>query len=72
MAVLGYRDVNVKGTDMQAKSNIIIHMGASVWTAKVRGADGKFVEFNLRAMDGKQQHNFRRELVKAFREAGLS
>jgi hypothetical protein len=54
------------------KTNIVIHMGASVWTANVRGADGKFVEFNLRNMDGKQQHNFRRELVKAFREAGVS
>lgn len=54
------------------KTNIIIHMGASAWTAKVRGADGNFVTFDIRAMDGKQQHTFRRELVKAFREAGLS
>ena len=54
------------------KPNIIIHMGASTWTAKVRGGDGKFVTFDIGRMDGKQQHTFRRELVKAFREAGLS
>lgn len=57
---------------MSKQPNIVVHMGASTWTANVRGADGKFVEFDLRAMDGKQQHNFRRELVKAFREAGVS
>jgi hypothetical protein len=34
-------------------------------------ADDNFVTFNLRKMERREQHRFRRELVKAFREAGL-
>jgi hypothetical protein len=33
------------------KPNIAIHMGASIWTAKVRAAHDNFVTFNLRKMD---------------------
>jgi hypothetical protein len=51
----------------QMKPNIIIRMGAPYFDARVRGADGKFVHFNLRRLDKKAQHQFRRELVKAFR-----
>lgn len=54
---------------MRKQANIIIHYGASTWTAKVRGADGEFVTFDLRAMGRKEQHVFRRELTKAFRES---
>lgn len=52
------------------KANIIIRMGAPYFDARVRGADGNYVHFNLRTMDKKSQHQFRRELVKAFRIAG--
>lgn len=52
------------------KANIVIHYGASTWTARVRAANGEFVTFDLRKMDRKQVHNFRWELTKAFREAG--
>jgi hypothetical protein len=53
------------------QSNIIIHYGASTWTAKVRDGTGKFVEFDLRIMPTREQNTFRKELTKAFREAGL-
>jgi hypothetical protein len=53
------------------QSNIIIHYGASTWTAKVRDGTGKFVEFDLRIMSTREQNTFRKELTKAFREAGL-
>lgn len=53
------------------KPNIIIRMGAPYFDARVRGADGTFVHFNLRKLDKSGLHAFRRELVKAFREAGL-
>jgi hypothetical protein len=55
---------------MKRGANILIHMGASTFTADVRGADGNPVRFNLRQMDKQQEHRFRRELVKAFRKAG--
>lgn len=54
-------------------SNIIIRMGASKFTADVRGADGTFVHFNLNKLakdpkaNARALHNFRRELTKAFR-----
>ena len=51
------------------KPNIIIRMGAAYYDARVRGADGNYTHFNLRKLDKKQQHVFRRELVKAFRIA---
>lgn len=50
-----------------SKPNIIIRMGAPYFDARVRGADGNFVHFNLRKLDKRAQHEFRRELVKAFR-----
>ena len=34
-----------------SRPNIVIHMGASTWTAKVRAGDGKFVTGNLRKME---------------------
>jgi hypothetical protein len=49
------------------KSNIIIRMGAGKFTADVRGADGNAVHFNIGKMKPQAQHQFRRELVKAFR-----
>lgn len=53
-----------------SKANIIIRMGAAHYDARVRGADGEFVHFDLSRMDKKARHVFRRELVKAFRIAG--
>lgn len=53
------------------QSNIIIRMGAPYFDAIVRGADGKMVTFNLRKMQNRDQGTFIKELVKAFREAGL-
>lgn len=52
------------------KANIVIRMGASKFTADVRGADGNMVSFDINNMDKKAQHQFRVELVKAFRIAG--
>ena len=57
---------------MKKRANIIIHYGASCWTAKVRAADGEFVTFDLRNMKRHEQNTFRKELTKAFREAGLA
>jgi hypothetical protein len=51
------------------KPNIIIRMGASKFTADVRGADGNMVRFDLGKMQAKEQHTFRRELTKAFRQS---
>jgi hypothetical protein len=46
------------------RPNIAIHMSAVTWTAKVRGlSDDKIVTFNLRKMERREQHRFRRELV---------
>jgi hypothetical protein len=56
---------------MHSRPNIIIHMEASTWTANVRAADDNFVTFNLRETERRERHSFRREFVKAFREAGL-
>jgi hypothetical protein len=56
---------------INSRPNIIFHMGASTWTAKVRAVDDNFVTFSLREMERREQHSFRREPVKAFREAGL-
>lgn len=52
-----------------SKPNIVIHMGASKFTADVRGADGNMVRFNLHKMTAKEQHVFRRELTFAFRQS---
>lgn len=54
---------------MKKRPNIVIHMGAGVFDAQVRGADGQMIHFDIRNMEPKNQHRFRRELVKAFREA---
>lgn len=45
-----------------------IHMGASSWTVEVRGKN-KWHKFNLNKMQQKEQRNFVKELVIAFREA---
>lgn len=49
------------------KYNLIIRMGAAHWDARARGADGKFVHFNLRTMEKKHRSQFHRELMNAFR-----
>jgi hypothetical protein len=49
------------------KDRIIIRMGAAHWDARVRGADGKPVQYNFRTMDKKQRSDFHRELMNAFR-----
>jgi hypothetical protein len=48
------------------KARVIIRMGASKFTAAVRN-DDQITLFDLRKMDRKNQHIFRRELVKAYR-----
>lgn len=48
------------------KANVIIRMGASKFEAVVRNGETLTV-FDLRRMNNKNQHVFRRELVKAFR-----
>lgn len=53
---------------MSKNENIVIHMGASTFTADVRHKD-KVVRFDIRSMDHKAEHEFRRELVKQFRNA---
>lgn len=55
----------------KGKANVVIRMGASKWEAVVRSGDS-FVAFDLYHMSDKGRHEFRRELTKAFREAGLS
>lgn len=52
-----------------SRPNIIIRMGAGNYDVKVRGADGEFVRFDLRAMDKNQRRNFHREFMKAYRES---
>jgi hypothetical protein len=51
------------------KQGITIRMGASRFDAVVRTADTIRV-FDLRQMNRKEEHNFRRELVRQFKEAG--
>lgn len=48
------------------KARVIIRMGASKFTAAVRNGDTIHL-YDLRRMQPKQVHEFRRELVKAFR-----
>ena len=55
---------------MSTKANVIIRMGASKFEAVVRHED-RLLHFDLRKMTRKQEHTFRKELVIAFREAGL-
>ncbi len=50
------------------KERIIIRMGASKFDALVRVGD-ELKLYDLRAMQPRDQHNFRRTLVKAFEEA---
>lgn len=52
------------------KANVVIRMGASRWYAVVRVGDA-FTVFDLHKMSDKGVHEFRRELTKAFREAGI-
>lgn len=56
---------------MNKQANIIIRMGAPYFDVNVRGGDGKMVTFNMRQMKAREQGTFIKELVKAFREAGL-
>lgn len=53
------------------KHGITIHMGAGSWTAEVRQKNGSPVRFDLHKMSKDKQRNFIRELVIAYREAGL-
>lgn len=50
-----------------SRANVIIRMGAANYDARVRGADGNFVRFDLRAMDKKQRSTFHREFMNAYR-----
>lgn len=47
--------------------NVIIRMGAGNYDARVRGADGNFVRFDLRAMEKKARSGFHREFMNAYR-----
>lgn len=51
-----------------SKPRIVIHMGASAFTAKVRHND-QIILFDFNRMEPKQKHIFRRALVKAYKEA---
>ena len=57
------------------KSAIVIHMGATEFTADVRDKAGKMVHFDLNRLGTKNrqknQRTFIKELVVAYREAGL-
>lgn len=50
------------------KSNITIRMGANGFTASVR-SNGTVRIFDIAKMTKQQEHNFRRELVMAYRKA---
>jgi hypothetical protein len=50
------------------KNRITIHMGASTFTADVK-TDNGVTHFNINDMEPRNQHRFRRELVKAFRDS---
>ena len=49
-------------------SNVTIHMGANKFTADVKTPNGP-VHFDLNKLTKAEQHQFRRELTKAWREA---
>lgn len=51
------------------KANVIIRMGAANYDVRVRGTDGNFVRFDLRAMEKKQRSTFHREFMNAFRKS---
>jgi hypothetical protein len=51
------------------KSNVTIHMGASLWTVTVKGADGQPVVFDLYGMSKDARRQFHREFMKAYRAA---
>lgn len=53
------------------KNRITIRMGASKFTAAVNNGDSVTL-FDLRKMTAKNQHVFRRELVKAWRDASVA
>lgn len=55
---------------MKLKPNVIIRMGASKFEAVVRHKD-QVLLFDLRKMSRRDENTFRKELVFAFREAGL-
>jgi hypothetical protein len=56
---------------MKKRANIVIRMGASKFTVDVRAKDGSMINFDMNKMNRKQQNHFRKELVVAFREAGV-
>lgn len=49
------------------KHNVIVHMGAADWSARVRRPDNSWVRFDFRRMDRKERGTFHRELMNAFR-----
>lgn len=49
------------------KNRVIIHMGASRFDVKVRGADGKPVTFDLYRMSKDERKQFHKEFMKAWR-----
>ncbi len=44
-------------------------MGAPHWDARVRGADGEFITFDLRSMTKHNRQTFTRTFVQEFRKA---
>lgn len=52
------------------KNNITIRMGAAHNSVTVRGADGKPVVFNRNEMSKKENSDFHREFMNAFRHSG--
>jgi hypothetical protein len=51
------------------KPNIIVRMGAAVWDASVKCADGSYVHFDFRRMAKKERSAWHREFMNAFRES---
>lgn len=53
------------------KHNVVIHMGAADWSARVRVQEkfhpDTWAVFNFRTMERKERSTFHRELMNAFR-----
>ncbi len=52
------------------KNNVTIHMGASINTVTVRASDGPPILFDRNKMDKKENSEFHREFMNAFRGSG--
>jgi hypothetical protein len=52
------------------KNNVTIRMGAAYNDVTVRAADGSAVVFNRRTMSKRENSDFHRELMNAFRASG--